>query len=80
MGEHPFHTADQYRQLGVDVESFPVIYSIEDWSLMKDAVDAEFMRRDLQFTKGQGRTERVKVKIDDKNEQLTVKMDKCKGI
>ena len=72
-------SSTQFRLLGVDVKEFPAIYSVRDWRELPDASEKEFMRHDLQMTKGQGRVIKLNANIDGQTVPVLVKMNKCKG-
>ena len=72
----------QYRALGFGGETFPFLYYVESWKAMKAASTRDFLRNDLQMTKGSGQSAQKcshEVKIRDETEKVVIKINKCKG-
>lgn len=72
-----------YRLLGYNISyKMPYIYFASNWREVKSAAGRQFMRNDLQLTKGQGQSLKQSVHdvtMEGRNERLIIQINKCKG-
>ena len=72
----------QYRALGFGLEEFPFLYYVKNWKEVKGASTREFIRNDLQMTKGAGQSIKRSIhetEVDGEKLKVQIRINKCMG-